>query len=413
MRASRTVTSLRPFLNTGTAAREATVTLKAGADEACDRVLGTQDHAETRVPVAAGRMAETTFDVPRGRWASVVVDDPTGAAADNARYLVLDNASRPSVLVVTADGDLSREAFYVEQALVAQGVDGRTYDAVGVAAIALQSWDQARIDRHTAIVLLSTRGLEHHARALLADYARKGGGLLIAASADLDGEVLPEVLGGAKIGIAPPDAKSAGAMPRTLAPSDVRHPVLQAFTGRSSLGLVKFRRFAGVRAEGCQTLARFTSGEAALVECEVGQGRAVILASDLDNQWNDFPLHAIFVPFVHQSVRYLSRARVAPSYSAGQVPAGVAPTPGVATAPQEGTPEGRLIAVNVEPRESEAARLTVDEFQSAVTRLQGGAVVRETARAREEEERQHMWQYVLALMIGMMIIESAVATRTA
>ena len=42
----------------------------------------------------------------RCRWASVSVDDAAGAAADNARYLVLDRASKPTVLVIATAGDL-------------------------------------------------------------------------------------------------------------------------------------------------------------------------------------------------------------------------------------------------------------------------------------------------------------------
>jgi hypothetical protein len=71
------------------------------------------------------------------------------------------------------------------------------------------------------------------------------------------------------------------------------------------------------------------------------------------------------------------------------------------------------VAVNVDPAESDASRLTADEFQTAVTRLQDGAVGEQTMEARQREESQHLWQYVLALMIAMLAVESAVAMRTA
>jgi hypothetical protein len=44
--------------------------------------------------------------------------------------------------------------------------------------------------------------------------------------------------------------------------------------------------------------------------------------------------------------------------------------------------------------------------------LQDGAEVEQHVEARQREESQHLWQYVLALMIAMLIVESAVATRT-
>ena len=59
--------------------------------------------------------------MPAGRWASVNVVDAVGASADNSRYVVLDNTARAQVLIITTAGDLSREAFYLQQALVASG----------------------------------------------------------------------------------------------------------------------------------------------------------------------------------------------------------------------------------------------------------------------------------------------------
>ena len=42
---------------------------------------------------------------------------------------------------------------------------------------------------------MSTRGLERRGRELLADYVRRGGGLLIAVGPGVDGEVAAEMLG--------------------------------------------------------------------------------------------------------------------------------------------------------------------------------------------------------------------------
>jgi hypothetical protein len=240
--------------------------------------------------------------------------------------------------------------------------------------------------------------------------------VLIAASPGVEGEVVQEALGDAKMSIAPPAVAAGSSAPppiRALAPADVRHPVFHALGGRSSLGLVKFKQIAIVRASECPTLAQFTTGEPALIDCEIGSGRALVLASDLDNRWNDFPLHATFVPFVHEVIQYLSGGRRSSDYVIAQVPAGVPPVAGVApfTAVEGAAP--RLIAVNVDPAESDPSRLTADEFQTAVSRLQDGAATEQRVEARQREESQHLWQYLLALMIAMLIVESAVATRTA
>jgi hypothetical protein len=135
------------------------------------------------------------------------------------------------------------------------------------------------------------------------------------------------------------------------------------------------------------------------------------VASDLDNRGNDFPLHATFVPFLHESVRYLSGGgQRAADYFVADVPAGVPPVPGIA--PLSKGPASSLVAVNVDPSESDPGRLTPAEFQSAVATMGGAAQAGAALQAREQEERQHIWQYVLAIMLALMIGETYVAMRT-
>ncbi len=367
--------------------------------------------AETTVPVGAGQSTPVSFPLPAGRWAAVRVDDASGAQADNVRYVVLDEQARPSVLIVTSAGDLSREAFYVEQALLAPGADGRAYASEGAAAADLAGWEQARLDRHTAVILFSTKGLEHRGRQVLTAYLQNGGGLLVAAGPDVDGDVLDEVLGGARAGVVPEGAAPKDRASRTWAASDVRHPIVRAFGAQGgALGLVRFQRVATLRPSGCQILARFTTGDAALLDCPAGEGHAVVVASDLDNRGNDFPLHASFVPFVHETVRYLAGGqRRSADYLVADVPAGVPAVPGVATI--GAGPASQMVAVNVDPSEADPGRLTTEEFLTAVSPLAEPAGAAASLQAREQEERQHIWQYVLMAMLLVLLAEGVLAAR--
>ena len=177
---------------------------------------------------------------------------------------------------------------------------------------------------------------------------------------------------------------------------------------------MKLQRVTAIGAAGCQTLARFTTGEAALVECAPGKGRALVFASDFDNEWNDFPRHSAFVPFLHESVRYLGGGpRPAGEYLIAAAPAGVPAKPGIATLAQPADAGGiaRRIAINVDPAEAEPGRLSADEFQTAVTRLKDVGRSAPHLEARQQEEHQHIWQYVLGVMIAAMIMEMFVAAR--
>ncbi len=362
--------------------------------------------------IGANQTAEVTFaGATRGNTASVTVDDPAGIQADNQRFAVLGGASVPSVAVVTGSGDAGRDAFYVQQALGAG-----SYRAVGVSGAKLASMTDDQLAAHAAIFLLSTRGLERHGRELLASFVRSGGGMLVAAGPDVDGEVVADVLGSASA-LRIQAAAAPKAAERGLAPADVRHPVFHAFAANAAtLGLVRFRNVARIAGTGCQTIARFTTGDTALIDCAAGDGRALVIASDLDNRWNDFPLHATFVPFLHETVQYLASARAhASEYVVADAPRGAPRRPGIATI-ADGTRRGaapRRVAINVDPRESDPARLTMDEFQAAVTRLKPTAGSEERIEARQQEDSQHMWQYAVALMLIALAVEGFLAARTA
>lgn len=408
------VTAVRPMPdrivaaihNGGSRPRDARVHLQIDGRAAGDAV----------VSLGANQSAEAIFPgAPRGSSAAVSVDDVEGIQADNVRYAVIGGTGKPSVLVVTGSADLSRDAFYVQHALAAGTRADSPFQVVGAGGADLAGWNEERLRPYAAVLLLSTRGLERHGRESMAAYAQHGGGIFIAAGPDVDGDVVGDVLGaGSTLRIAAVEGGRRAA--RVLAPVDGRHPVFQAFAGNpASLGLVTFQNAARIGGDGCQTLARFTSGDTALIDCPAGEGRAVILASDLNNRWNDFPLRATFVPFVHEVVRYLSGARSrAVDYLIGDTPAGVKHAPGIVTLNDEGKTSGatRTIAVNVDPRESDPARLSVDEFQSAVTRLKPERSI-ETREAQEQEDQQHLWRYALAAMALLLAAEGALSARTA
>lgn len=396
----RIVATVRNF---SPAAREARVTLRVD-----DRPAG-----EGAATIAPGQAADVTLPGARGQAVSVAVEDREGIEGDNVRYLVLDATSLPAILIVTADGDLPREAFYVRHALVAGGAGGATYQIAGAGGAQLSTWNRPRLGQHAATIVLSTRGLDRSGRALLAEYIERGGGVLVAAGPQVDGDVMAGVVSGV---FTLQEAQRPGApagVARSLVPADLRHPVFRAFGASApSLGLVTFDRIAEIRGAACQGLARFTTGETALLDCPAGDGRVLLLASDLDRQWDDFPRHASFVPFLHEAVRYLVGTRTRGSdYLVGQEPSGAAPTPGIGSIPSPDGPPRRF-AVNVDPAESDPARLTPEQFQAAVTRIQSAAQSERRIEDRQREERQRVWQFVVGAMLAALVIESFLAART-
>jgi hypothetical protein len=366
------------------------------------RVLGV-----VPVSIGAGAAAEARIALPRSsavlqapsRTVTATIADPDGYAADNVRYAMLDSSSAPAVLLVTASGHPG-EAFYVQRALsIAEGRDAFRVQVIGGPSFSDLPLDA--LDEADVIAILATRGLERRGRDLLAEYVTRGGGLLLTAGPDVDLAILQGAL---------KDVVRTTWRPRdpatlAFALRDERHPIFRPLGGVGTLGHVTFTRTATVAApDGALTLARYSDGTPALVEERVGRGRVLAFASDLNRRWNDLPLQPAFVPFVHEMVRYLAAARPArDEYLVGELPGEPGMTPGVITLPRPaGAP--RRAAINVDPRESNPARMTVEEFHASLSRP-NPAASRDGAADTREEDRTRLWQFALVAMIACLAAE--------
>ncbi len=242
---------------------------------------------------------------------------------------------------------------YVARAL--QSVDGdEGFDVEEQPATLLASASNQQLARGAVVVLLSTRGLDRKSRETITAFVRNGGGLLVAASDDVEPAVLATMMGWVGFSAAV-QAEPAGA----LAPTDVRHPIFRPFGAlAANLGEGRFDRTWTLRADGWDVLARFTNGSPALMERREGSGRVLLFTSDLSRRWNDFPLNPAFVPFTIETVRHAAgssdRRR---DYVVAEAPDGVVPEPGAYDV------AGRRITVNVDPRESAVAVMNAADFE--------------------------------------------------
>ena len=137
-------------------------------------------------------------------------------------------------------------------------------------------------------------------------YVRNGGGLFIAAAPEVEPGVIAAMFGWDAA------AFTVDPAPRqlSLAATDVRHPLLRPFGAlAANLGQINFHQAWRVRPDQWQVPAQFSDGSPAVLDRAEGAGRVVLFASDVDRQWNDFPLHPAFVPFAVEAVRYLSARR--------------------------------------------------------------------------------------------------------
>ena len=220
----------------------------------------------------------------------------------------------------------------------------------------------------------------------------------------LDPGLLADVFGEhAALELEAPDAQRG----TTMSVTDIRHPVFQAFGGLvGTLGQVRVdRSLRVVETDGARVIARFEDGSAALVEYAVGAGRAFVFASDLNNDWNDFPRRPTFVPFVHELTRYLVGEREErQEVLVEEVPAGLEAEPGILRS----AASEHQVVVNVDARESDLSRSTVDDFLARVNSLETppAADPQSGQNAGNQEADQRYWWYVLLAMLIVLVAES-------
>ena len=358
------------------------------------RVSG-RDVVTQRVDVAAQAAAEVRLvgAVPARGAAEVRIDDATGYAADNARFLVLDPPAPVPVLVITAEPPASSNAgLYIERALSVAD-DGRAFDVRVVDGRAFSALSPQQFGEPGALIVLGTTTLDRAGRDRIAGFLRGGGRVLLTLGPDVDPATLADAVG-AEVSIED-DVSEPSTRTVTLVAVDGRHPIFRPFVSPTgALGDVHVERYRRLKDQSGRTvLARFSGAGSAFTEQTVERGRLLLFASDLDNRWNRFPLNPAFVPWVVETGRYLTQGRERrQAFTVPDVPVGVPATAGVHLDGE------RHVAVNPDVKESNPAKTSIEEFTGAITRLNQVAEVRAQAVAKEQEERQRLWQLGLFVM---------------
>lgn len=337
--------------------------------------------ARTDVTIGANGAADVAVAaaLPAAGDAEVRVDDPAGYQADNVRNVRLEAVPAIPVAVIVADPTGAVGGLYVERALSVAG-NGREFDVDVRDGRDVVTRTPTDLSRVAAIYVLGTRTLERDGRELVKTYLAGGGQVFLAMGPDVDPGTLTDVLG-VKLTVADSPVKTPGA---TMIASDGRHPIFRPFLNPSgALGDVQVEQHRRLNnQEGHTVLARFSDGDAALIEQTVGQGRLLVFTSDLDNQWSRFPLNPAFVPFSVETARYLTKGR-RPSQ----------------------------IQTPVDLRESNPAATTVEEFTNAIERTSRALARDAGSGAREIEDRQRWWQVGLLVMLAALAGEALLGRR--
>lgn len=231
--------------------------------------------------------------------------------------------------------------------------------------------------------------------------------------------------------------------------SDVKtdHPVFEVFRQSGRLATARvFNFWRATPKEASTVLARFEDGSPALIERSYGTGKVLLLTTTFDSGWNDLPLSPLYLPLVRQMARYLGEREERTWYPLGQTftaraakngePPAVDAPGGERLTERNQTTGGELLvqarengfyrmrypetseytAVNLDSKESDLARLNLDEFVAAVTGADVKDVVANAANEKlskeEIEGKQRVWWLLLIGALLLFVAEAVLSRRT-
>ncbi len=255
----------------------------------------------------AGGSASTVFSLEPGEGeihtGEIRIEDD-GLAEDDTFYFTLHRPGRLKVLVVAAED--AGSLFFLRNALDPEGGKG-LIDVTVVDPVELRS---ARLDGYHAVFLVEVPSFDEEEMTKLERYRDGGGGIVIVPGDAIDTgvynrEVLPRLAGGSKLGESLIDHGDRPAGVEWVAPD---HPVFALFprgVKRAFEDLLFARHFELLPGKGTVELARTSDGRPFLLEAKHGAGRTMLFSAGFDLTWGDFPTEAVFLPLIHEIVRYL------------------------------------------------------------------------------------------------------------
>ena len=357
---------------------------------------------------------------------------------DNVRFFTVEVIPKAKVLLV--NGEASVNWFDDEAYWFALAVDGAETSPFEVRNLLPAALDESVLRDSDVVVLLNVGNLRNNQVRAIADYVAAGGSLLLAPGDRVNAEQFNRQFAGLTPAQLQPPEQTGREEYLLIADYQQDHPIMAPLQTDWTTRFTDYWSLLP-RAE-ADVLMRFDNAEPALVEQAVEAGRVILFASSLDLEWNNLALQGLFLPFVHQTLRYLLPSDTRPrSYQVGDyipldnadrmlqvvmvdaqgqsltLPAdSLKPVtrPGLYTV--SGSTGISRYAVNIVPAEADFTRLPATTLHDAVINPDSGPAQSpaiRTARLRAElEESQGLWWYLLALVMLLLCVETLLANRT-
>lgn len=382
------------------------------------------------------------FDDPGDNLGRITAEFPDAVPADNTFYFNVRVIPKIKVLVLNgrpSPNPLKDAAFFLETALTPIEESPFRVHNVKSTKVSLEDFNDVQV-----AILSNVGSVPSPVRKALSDLLQRGGGVLYLPGDQVREKYFKKTFGElAPCGlrrILMPQTSQGEAIETSLTRIDYNHPALDIFLRphHGDLSTVKFVKFWEVTdSQISRVLARFDDGRPAILEREIGKGLSIMLASPIDLRWNDLPLKAIFLPYLHQTVRYLAvRTEHETEYTVGdrlsvpeemriKDPKGsihesasfTADVPGFHAAVEEDGKQRFVYAVNLSPDEANPATISSEEIvaslEMSLWEREELAVAESKTPDADEGKDSNLWWYALAALIMLLMAELTLGNKTA
>jgi len=258
------------------------------------------------------------FDSP-GEHQVEVRSAPDLLDVDNHRWLSLPTARQLRVLCVNgrpAGGAFQGATDYLAVALSPGGpTDDRA--AVRPEVVPETALVELDLEQYDAIFLCNVGQFTANEAQVLDAYVKHGGGLVCFLGEQVQAESYNRQLSPEGVGVLPVRlGEIVEAEPAVnFDPLDYAHPLVAPFRGRDRAGLLTTpveRYFKLVKPEDstAKTALAFTNGDPAIVEQKIGRGRSIVVATSADRSWTAMPLGPSYVPIVQELLSQAVRGQI-------------------------------------------------------------------------------------------------------
>jgi hypothetical protein len=362
-------------------------------------------------------------------------------APDNRFYFTLRREIPAKALIVESATRGRSDSLHLQSALTTDDNLPFTFDLKSTGAV-----DPAGIQEHALVILNDAGALNSALADALVKFVNGGGQLIVATGPQTQVESFNQSLQQISPALLREAVQTKAGESAAITDVKFDHPIFEVFqqSGRLAAANV-IGYFRSEPRANAAVLARFEDGSPALIEGTTGKGRVLLFTSSLGPSWNDLPLTPLYLPFIHQMVRYAGTREANSWYGLGQTftvkkgsegaPPAVDTPSGVRLSEVRSTPDGELLVTAREPgfyrlryssqpdfaagdidaAEGDFSKLNFQEFIAGVTGGAGGAegaAANQKVSGEEVEGRQKVWWSLLLMALVLLLVESALARRT-